>query len=202
MSNKVSIIRDGNEFPLTNEEIENVYRFQEKRYRLQDAKTQVNRRILSFTERSDDPMNLDRSTVSDSDLNPYTPERYKNLFHSLLVLNDADIEQISDYFQSKFDCNCDENTLWELVIDGYVKENMARLTERYKEENTENISADTSDQDKVDILIQYIFNNMHWCPFKDDADIDFEKECVGFRESGCKECILRNINQLNWNLGR
>ena len=105
MSNKVSIIRDGNEFPLTNEEIENVYRFQEKRYRLQDAKTQVNRRILSFTERSDDPMNLDRSTVSDSDLNPYTPERYKNLFHSLLVLNDADIEQISDYFQSKFDCN-------------------------------------------------------------------------------------------------
>ena len=46
MSNKVSIIRDGNEFPLTNEEIENVYRFQEKRYRLQDAKTQVNRRIL------------------------------------------------------------------------------------------------------------------------------------------------------------
>ena len=28
MSNKVSIIRDGNEFPLTNEEIENVYRFQ------------------------------------------------------------------------------------------------------------------------------------------------------------------------------
>ena len=33
MSNKVSIIRDGNEFPLTNEEIENVYRFQEKRYR-------------------------------------------------------------------------------------------------------------------------------------------------------------------------
>ena len=36
MSNKVSIIRDGNEFPLTNEEIENVYRFQEKRYRLKN----------------------------------------------------------------------------------------------------------------------------------------------------------------------
>lgn len=197
MSNKVSIIRDGNEFQLTNEEIENVYRFQEKRYRLQDAETQVNRRILSFTERSDDPENLDRSTVRDSDLSPYTPERYKNLFHSLLVLNDADIEQISDCFQSKFDCNCDENALWELVIDSYVKENIARLIERYKEENTENISADTSDQDKVDILIQYIFNNMHWCPFKDDADIDFEKECVGFREHGCKECILRNINQLN-----
>lgn len=151
MSNKVSIIRDGNEFHLTNEEIENVYRFQEKRYRLQDAEIQVNRRILSFTERSDNPENLDRSTVNDSDLSPYTPERYKNLFHSLLVLNDADIEQISDCFQSKFDCNCDENTLWELVIDSYVKENMACLAERYKEENTENISVDTSVQDKVDI---------------------------------------------------
>ena len=46
-------------------------------------------------------------------------------------------------------------------------------------------------------LIQYIFNNLHWCPFKDEANIDFENECVGFRENGCKECILRNIEQLN-----
>lgn len=50
---------------------------------------------------------------------------------------------------------------------------------------------------QVDMLIQYIFNNMHWCPFKDESNIDFEKECVGFREKGCKECILRNIKQLN-----
>lgn len=46
-------------------------------------------------------------------------------------------------------------------------------------------------------LLDYIANNMHWCPFKDEANIDFEKECVGFGESGCRECILRNINQLN-----
>lgn len=53
-------------------------------------------------------------------------------------------------------------------------------------------------QDKrINMLIQYIFDNMHWCPFKDEAKIDFEKECVGFREKGCKECILRNIEQLN-----
>lgn len=50
---------------------------------------------------------------------------------------------------------------------------------------------------QVNSLIQYIFNNMHWCPFKDEANIDFEKECVGFREKGCKDCILRNIEQLN-----
>lgn len=50
---------------------------------------------------------------------------------------------------------------------------------------------------QIGSLIQYIFNNLHWCPFKDEANIDFEKECVGFRESGCKDCILRNIEQLN-----
>lgn len=49
----------------------------------------------------------------------------------------------------------------------------------------------------ADALITYLFNNMHWCPFKDEANIDFDKECVGFRETGCKECILRNIGQLN-----
>lgn len=45
-------------------------------------------------------------------------------------------------------------------------------------------------------LLDYIINNMHWCPFRDEANIDFEKECVGFGESGCRECILRNIKQL------
>ena len=53
-------------------------------------------------------------------------------------------------------------------------------------------------QDKrINILIQYIHENMHWCPFKDESGIDFEKECVGFREPGCRECILRNIDKLN-----
>lgn len=45
-------------------------------------------------------------------------------------------------------------------------------------------------------LLDYIINSIHWCPFDDDADIDFEKECVGLGESGCRECILRNIEQL------
>lgn len=50
---------------------------------------------------------------------------------------------------------------------------------------------------QIETLIQYIFHNLHWCPFKDEANIDFEKECVGFGESGCKDCILRNFEQLN-----
>ena len=51
--------------------------------------------------------------------------------------------------------------------------------------------------EKESKLIDFIMGNMYWCPFKDEANIDFEKECVGFREKGCKECIYKNITQLN-----
>ena len=60
---------------------------------------------------------------------------------------------------------------------------------RFIERNNKNIKI-------IDILINYILKKMRWCPFEDEADIDFEKECVGFREDGCKECILRNIDKL------
>ena len=46
------------------------------------------------------------------------------------------------------------------------------------------------------ILLDYIMRHTWSCPIKDDADIDFEKECVGYREQGCKECILRHIEEL------
>lgn len=46
------------------------------------------------------------------------------------------------------------------------------------------------------ILINYIINKIHSCPFEDECGVNFEKECVGFGEAGCKECILRNIDKL------
>lgn len=46
-------------------------------------------------------------------------------------------------------------------------------------------------------LVDFIYDNWHWCPFKDESGIDFENECVGFREAGCKECIYRNADKLN-----
>ena len=46
-------------------------------------------------------------------------------------------------------------------------------------------------------LIDFIHDNWHWCPFKDESGIDFENGCVGFREAGCKECIYRNADKLN-----
>lgn len=53
-----------------------------------------------------------------------------------------------------------------------------------------------SEQEKIWILIDYIINKIHSCPFDDESGIDFEKECVGFGEAGCSECILRHLNLL------
>lgn len=49
----------------------------------------------------------------------------------------------------------------------------------------------------IDELLTYIIDRMHWCPFEDDVNIDFVKECVGFSEPGCKECVLKHIDLLN-----
>jgi len=46
-------------------------------------------------------------------------------------------------------------------------------------------------------LIKHIITNEHSCPLEDEIPgVDFEKECVGFREDGCEECVLRHINYL------
>lgn len=44
----------------------------------------------------------------------------------------------------------------------------------------------------IDAIMRYQFA----CPLEDEADINFEKECVGYREDGCKECIFRHIDKL------
>lgn len=45
----------------------------------------------------------------------------------------------------------------------------------------------------VDALMRHCFS----CPIKDDSIMDFEKECVGYREPGCGECIINHIDDLN-----
>lgn len=50
---------------------------------------------------------------------------------------------------------------------------------------------------QVNNLIRYLFNNMHLCPFEDEAYVNIKRECVGFAELGCAECILENIEMLN-----
>lgn len=54
-----------------------------------------------------------------------------------------------------------------------------------------------SKQERILILIHYIINKIHSCPFEDESGVDFEKECVGFGEDGCGDCIYRNTDKLN-----
>lgn len=92
--------------------------------------------------------------------------------------------------------------LWENLKAGQVitKEIYEKLYGcLYKLKHYEDTGLSPEQVEEINtILIDYILNNIHWCPFKDETDIDFEKECVGFRENGCKECIYRNIDKLNF----
>ncbi len=51
-------------------------------------------------------------------------------------------------------------------------------------------------EERIRILTDYIMNKTHLCPFDDKSGIDFKKECVGFGEAGCGECLLRYLNKL------
>ncbi len=46
------------------------------------------------------------------------------------------------------------------------------------------------------ILLYYIMKIIDYCPFEDEWEDNLEKECVGFRQEGCGDCILRNIDKL------
>ena len=61
------------------------------------------------------------------------------------------------------------------------------------DQNAEEIIA-MSEVDKN--LITYILENCHWCPLDDECGFDFEKNCVGFGENGCMECIYKNTDKL------
>ena len=52
------------------------------------------------------------------------------------------------------------------------------------------------ERDTETYLMDYIMRHTYSCPIKDDSDIDFEKECVGFKEVGCRECIMRHLEEL------
>ena len=48
------------------------------------------------------------------------------------------------------------------------------------------------------ILVDYILNQSDCCPFENQWEgTDLEQNCVGFREIGCGECIIRNIDRLD-----
>lgn len=59
--------------------------------------------------------------------------------------------------------------------------------------NTESEEIMTENESK---LIDAIMRHRFACPLNDESDIDFDKECVGYKEEGCKECVFRHIDNL------
>lgn len=49
---------------------------------------------------------------------------------------------------------------------------------------------------KIESLAKGIMENSYCCPLKDNTDIDFEKECTGFKKPGCMECIIRHSDDI------
>ncbi len=76
----------------------------------------------------------------------------------------------------------------------YLDELNERLKEHLRNLPAVSVAGNRKDTDG---LPEYMIEKMHWCPFKDETEIGFEKECVGFGEPGCKECILKHVAELN-----
>ena len=94
-----AIIRDGKSIELTNGEIYAAYRCQENMFRMQDARSHINELIIN---------ELVKNEVNEGKIN------------KLKKLNESDIEILVERFLDKYDCNYDENTLWERVINNYI----------------------------------------------------------------------------------
>lgn len=88
------IIRDGESIELTNGEVYAAYRYQENMFRMQDARCHINELI--------------KNEVNEGKIN------------KLKKLNESDVEILAKRFLDKYDCNYDENTLWELIINDYI----------------------------------------------------------------------------------
>ena len=120
-----TITRNGETITLTNEEVRNIYRYQQTQYQIEDARHHVNEHILQHTDRNDDCWDLNLNTISDEDLLPYSSEEDIREFHVLLKLTDDDLEFLAENFDEKFDCNRDENSLWDEIITDFVKQSKA-----------------------------------------------------------------------------
>lgn len=88
----------------------------------------------------------------------------------------------------------------DVLISGFAgkKVSFSELAGMLKESllNLQAIAA-AGNEKSTDELLEYIIGKMHWCPFEDEAGIDFEKECAGFGGDGCRGCILRHLDKLN-----
>lgn len=109
----------------------------------------------------------------------------------------ATIKNLEDmrYYEQGLNMNCSELAEMDTEYDYACKciKNVPKLEKKMTDLKNKYVS----ESEKTSTLADFIVNSWHGCPFKDESGVDFDKECVGFRENGCKECLLRNIGKLN-----
>lgn len=138
---------------------------------------------------------------------------YRDFDHEIR-LRDMMREIIKNH--SHYDEQCDDDELLDEVlfenlmypaetdIDGLIAVfdmlawSHSDLRERLKQYEDTGLTTEQVQQlkEREDLLMDYIMQHTYSCPIKDDADINFEKECVGFEEPGCRECIMRHLKEL------
>lgn len=112
---------EGKDYVLTNEEVNQLYRYQEHCYFVQDAKRQVNTKILSYMDSDEDPEELNTSRLTTSDMRDDCTAADQDVFTKLLNLTDTDFDVLADEFRDDHDCNNDDNSAWQNLIEKYIK---------------------------------------------------------------------------------
>lgn len=105
---KITFQHNGKEYRLTADEIEAAYRYQERRYRLEDAKRQLNLFAFGLS---------DLDGVSEEDEAHYKADFQTAWGVSYEEASTPEMcEAYADKFEDSFDCNRNENDLWEAAI--------------------------------------------------------------------------------------
>lgn len=122
----MKITRNGVEIKLTREEMLEAYSIIEAEYREEDAERQFYEFV--FGNDSDEVMKL----VNERKFLPVKhntclvdfSKRYGKGFFSLISPKSADyaIPALAKKFCENYDCNIDENSMWEIVIKKYLEE--------------------------------------------------------------------------------
>lgn len=112
-SEKVCFEYHGVKYAMTPEEIEAAYRYQEEQYRLQDARNHLNDYVFGVYD-PEDTMEEDEYAEALQSFEQRKRVKYKDALASL--------DYIYELFERFFDCNCDENSVWDMALNEYFEE--------------------------------------------------------------------------------
>lgn len=107
-SSVVNFEHNGVKYAMTEQEIEAAYRYQERQYRLQDAKSHLNILVFGVDDGSDfdDP--------EDEENQRYFSENYGISYEE--ATSEDMLKEYLRRFEDRFDCDHDENSQWEAAI--------------------------------------------------------------------------------------